>query len=196
MSELPRGGPYSNLVTNQQRNGMFTFLLTSVILGAGTYVLYKYLFAKNDEDEEEYPQPYDTGMDDDSLDDDVDDESKGPTIKIFYGSQSGTAEGFAFDMQKECKKYGFRGKVIDLEDYDTEELQDEKCVIFLVATYGEGEPTDNAQEFYNWLSSSDRIENDELSNIEFAVFGLGNSQYEFFCEMGKQFDELLEKLGM
>jgi len=115
-------------------------------------------------------------------------------MKIFWASQSGTAEGFAYDMAKESKNYGFKGEAIDLEDYDSETLNDEKLVIFLVATYGEGEPTDNSQQFYNWLSSNDRQEN-ELNNIEFGVFGLGNSQYEFFNEMGKKFDYYFEKLG-
>ena len=41
----PTSGPYTNLVSHQQRGGMFAFLLTSVILGAGTYVLYKYVFS-------------------------------------------------------------------------------------------------------------------------------------------------------
>ena len=43
-----------------------------------------------------------------------------------------------------------------------------------MATHGEGEPTDNAVEFYNWLKSKDR-EEDELKNLQFSVFGLGNT---------------------
>ncbi|ETO14557.1 NAD or nadp-dependent reductase [Reticulomyxa filosa] len=97
-------------------------------------------------------------------------------------------------MSKEAKKFGFKATVVDLEDYDLSEITNEKLVIFLVATYGEGEPTDNAQEFYQWLISDERMEG-ELQQIEFAVFGLGNSQYEFFNEMGKQFDYELHKLG-
>jgi len=37
--------------------------------------------------------------------------------------------------------------------------------IFCVATYGEGDPTDNAQEFYEWLQTGDV----ELNGIKFAV---------------------------
>lgn len=34
-----------------------------------------------------------------------------------------------------------------------------------MATYGEGDPTDNAQEFYEWLQNGDV----DLSGIKFAV---------------------------
>ena len=172
------------------KNPVYALLLTSVLIGAGTVMLYKYIF--NDDDDDEYLDDINNNKDTESINDD--DDGNGYPLSIFWGSQSGTAEGFAFDMAKEAKTYGFKAKAIDLEDYDPDDLSNKKLVIFLVATYGEGEPTDNAQEFYNWMISDERDDN-ELSNIEFAVFGLGNSQYEFFNEMGKKFDNFLEKLG-
>jgi NADPH-ferrihemoprotein reductase len=99
-------------------------------------------------------------------------------------------------MVSECKTYGFKAEVIDLEDFDAEEMSelDEGALcIFLVATYGEGEPTDNAQEFYEWLTDAEG--DDLLSNVNYAVFGLGNSQYEFFNAMGEFFDDRLNDLG-
>lgn len=65
---------------------------------------------------------------------------------------------------------------------------------FLVATYGEGEPTDNAVKFYNWLKSEDRT-NECLNKLKFSVFGLGNSQYEHYNAMGKNVSKYLEKCG-
>ena len=37
--------------------------------------------------------------------------------------------------------------------------------VFCVATYGEGEPTDNAQAFYDWLQSGDT----ELNGVNYSV---------------------------
>lgn len=180
--------PYKLASSPQAQGSMFTLLLSSVVIAGGTYFLYRYLFAENDE----YPQEPE---EEEKPEEEEEDDGK-KKLRIFFGSQSGTAEGFAFDMEKEGKQFGFGAKAIDLEDYDPEDLQNEELVIFLVATYGEGEPTDNAQEFYNWLSAESERTDDECSNLQFAVFGLGNSQYEFFNAMGRQFDKFLEQYGM
>ena len=33
----------------------------------------------------------------------------------------------------------------------SDELEGETAAVFMMATYGEGDPTDNAQEFFDWL---------------------------------------------
>src|SRR5690606_2336424 len=49
--------------------------------------------------------------------DEVDDPSLHP-LKIFFASQTGTAEDFARKLAIESKRYKFKAKVVDLEDYD------------------------------------------------------------------------------
>ena len=63
--------------------------------------------------------------------------------------------------------------------------------MFCLATYGEGDPTDNAQEFYEWLREDGR----ELNNLHYAVFGLGNKTYEHYNAVGKYVDKRLEEIG-
>ena len=116
-------------------------------------------------------------------------------MSIFYGSQSGTAEAFARELSGEARLFGFQAAVKDLEAFDSaEELRGEAFAVFLMATFGEGEPTDNAQAFYEWLCSSGRS-GDECQGVRFAVFALGNRQYEHFCSVGRRVDEKMKELG-
>ena len=119
----------------------------------------------------------------------------------FYGSQTGTAEEYASRLAKEGQKYGMRGIVADPEENDMEDLSklgevDEvlgkECLaVFCLATYGEGDPTDNAQEFFDWLQSGDA----DLTSMRYAVFGLGNRTYEHFNAMAIYVDKRLAQLG-
>ncbi|KAJ7309012.1 hypothetical protein JRQ81_008297 [Phrynocephalus forsythii] len=121
---------------------------------------------------------------------------QGKNIVVFYGSQTGTAEEFANRLAKDAHRYGMRGMSADPEEYDLSDLSrlseiEKSLAVFCMATYGEGDPTDNAQDFYDWLQETDA----DLSGIKFAVFGLGNKTYEHFNAMGKYVDKRLEELG-
>ena len=63
--------------------------------------------------------------------------------------------------------------------------------IFCVATYGEGDPTDDCQEFYQWLQDGSV----NLPGLNYAVFALGNKTYEHYNAMGRYVDKRLEELG-
>lgn len=52
--------------------------------------------------------------------------------------------------------------------------------VFLVATYTDGTPTENAEWFCKWLeeaSTDFRYGKTYLKGLRYAVFGLGNSVY-------------------
>ena len=72
-----------------------------------------------------------------------------------------------------------------------EELEGPCLTVFMLATYGEGDPTDNAVEFNEKLTSDSL----DLNGMKYAVFGLGNKTYEHFNAMGKLADRKLEELG-
>jgi len=96
--------------------------------------------------------------------------TSGRHIVVFYGSQTGTAEEFAGRLAKEGQRYGLKGMVADPEECDMEELTklkdiDNSLAVFCLATYGEGDPTDNAQEFYDWLQNGDC----DMTGLRYAV---------------------------
>lgn len=84
--------------------------------------------------------------------------------------------------------------IADLDDHDFDDLltlSKDKIVVFLLATYGEGEPTDNAISFnrhvQGWTENSQQGD----STLHYAGFGLGNSSYQFYNEMIKYVDSAL-----
>ena len=108
----------------------------------------------------------------------------------FYGSQTGTGEEFAGRLAKEGIRYSMKGMVADPEEYYMEELVHLKDIpnslaVFCLATYGEGDPTDNAMEFYEWLQFGDA----DLTGLNYAVSIF--SCYFFsslFCLMRRNFE--------
>lgn len=122
--------------------------------------------------------------------------TSGRSLIVFYGSQTGTAEEFAGRLAKEGIRYKLKGMVADPEECDMEELVHLKTIpnslaVFCLATYGEGDPTDNAMEFVDWLKSGDA----DLTGLNYAVFGLGNKTYEHYNEVAIYVDHKLEQLG-
>lgn len=133
-------------------------------------------------------------------------EETGKDCVVFYGSQTGTAEDYASRLAKEgSQRFGLKTMVADLEEYDFENLDkfpEDKVAIFVLATYGEGEPTDNAVDFYQFFTGEDvsfedggSAEDKPLSSMRYVAFGLGNNTYEHYNAMVRQVDTALTKLG-
>lgn len=120
--------------------------------------------------------------------------ASGPQVLALFGSQTGTAEMFAKTLAREGAKLGVNIKLADTDEYDAYNLEEEKLVILVCATYGEGEPTDTMKTFHDYVMDDSRSPGEELKGLKYAVFGLGDRQYKYFCEeaivMDRRFDEL------
>merc|ERR1719421_2134748 len=64
----------------------------------------------------------------------------------------------------------------------------------IVATYGEGGPTANAEKLHRWMRSK-RTEAGCLSSTCYAVMALGDMNYSSFNKMGEEVDAHLLRLG-
>ncbi|KAF7553264.1 hypothetical protein G7Z17_g3764 [Cylindrodendrum hubeiense] len=122
---------------------------------------------------------------------------------IFYGSQTGTAEEYASKLAKEGKtRFGLDTMIADLDEYDFNTLDmipEDKVVMFVLATYGEGEPTDNAVQFYEFLTGENiklsESNKSPLGNLSYVAFGLGNNTYEHYNAVVRNVDKALGELG-
>ncbi|XP_035478438.1 S-adenosyl-L-methionine-dependent tRNA 4-demethylwyosine synthase TYW1 isoform X3 [Scophthalmus maximus] len=125
-------------------------------------------------------------------------------VRIFFGSQTGTAKGFANELSEEVKTLGIPAEVTDMRDYDPDDQLADECTsksvcVFLVATYTDGQPTENAEWFCKWLeeaSTDFRYGKTFLKGLRYAVFGLGNSVYDgHYNTVGKNVDKWLWMLS-
>ena len=122
-------------------------------------------------------------------------------LTILFGSQTGTAEGLAKKTAKEAGKRGFAATVLDMAQTDLAKLAQEKNVLVIVSTFGDGEPPDSAKPLHTALASAVGSSlasaplNSQLSTLRYSVCALGDTNYTLFCQCGKDFDSRLEKLG-
>eukprot|EP00741_Cyanophora_paradoxa_P016884 tig00020943_g16307.t1 len=123
-------------------------------------------------------------------------EEHGFPLLILFGTQTGNAENFARQLAQEARKYFFAPKVLGMNEvmpFEDIPKRASLCIV-LTSTFGEGEPPDNAVDFWKWVAGADRAP-DTFKGLKFTVFGLGNKQYEHYQAMGRGMEKHFERLG-
>ena len=111
---------------------------------------------------------------------------------ILFGTQTGTAEDLAEQLNEILVNNGIVNRLENMFDVDMEMVTTFKKLIIIVSTWGDGEPPDDGEALH--LEFSECSES-TFVGIDFAVFGLGDTGYEQFCQCGIDFDTFLEKGG-
>ncbi|MBK4775685.1 sulfite reductase subunit alpha [Candidatus Pantoea edessiphila] len=115
-----------------------------------------------------------------------------PIITIISASQTGNARRLAQWFNEQLKSAKLNTNLINASNYKFKKIQQEKILILIISTQGEGEPPEESTSLYKFLMSKRAP---KMTNTSFAVFGLGDSSYEFFSKAGKDFDKRLDALG-
>lgn len=111
---------------------------------------------------------------------------------ILYASQTGNSQGLAEKLAQQLEEINVEVAISSMDSFKTNTLKKMSHLFIVASTYGEGEPPDNALQFYDFLYSKRAP---KLDHLQFSVLALGDSSYELFCKTGADFDEQLEKLG-
>ncbi len=79
-----------------------------------------------------------------------------------------------------------------------DQMPEDSVAVFVMATYGEGEPTDNAVGLMEFIENdTPEFSNgsERLENLNYVIFGLGNRTYEHFNAVARKLDSRLQSLG-
>ena len=114
-----------------------------------------------------------------------------PKFKIIYATQTDTAKELAEKLSNECKKLNLDFDLINIEDVDSIDFFNEnKLIIFLCSTFGDGEPTTDAIYFTNMIEEENFWKDLNNSEIRYAIFGLGHKNYPKFNAQAKRMERI------
>ncbi|MBW9350499.1 NADPH-dependent assimilatory sulfite reductase flavoprotein subunit [Citrobacter sp. EC_71] len=115
-----------------------------------------------------------------------------PGITLISASQTGNARRVAEALRDDLIAAKLNATLINAGDYKFKQIANEKLLVVVASTQGEGEPAEEAVALHKFLFSKKAP---KLTDTAFAVLGLGDTSYEFFCQAGKDFDSKLAELG-
>ncbi len=114
------------------------------------------------------------------------------TITIISASQTGNARRLSEQLREKLLSEKLNVNLVNAGDYKFKQIAQEKILVIVASTQGEGEPAEEAVALYKYLHSKKAP---SLNETAYAVFALGDSSYEKFCQAGKDFDTQLAQLG-
>ncbi|EJU05213.1 cytochrome P450 [Dacryopinax primogenitus] len=125
----------------------------------------------------------------------VDLKGKGTPLHIYFGSNTGSCEGFSQQVASDASAHGFLATLATLDSVeDPSKLPRDGPVLVLCASY-EGQPADNAAHFVQALVDLSPA-NAPLKGVKYAVFGAGNHDWaRTFQRIPTLVDARLEELG-
>ncbi|KAF6995512.1 hypothetical protein CFC21_012001 [Triticum aestivum] len=98
-------------------------------------------------------------------------------LVILYSSQTGNAIDAAERVGREAEHGGCPAvEVLSTDSFNPSCLPDERFMIFIVSTMGQGDPPDSMKDFWKYLLRN-HLGVRWLKGLHYAVFGLGYSSY-------------------
>ncbi|MFI0215007.1 cytochrome P450 [Streptomyces lydicus] len=116
---------------------------------------------------------------------------QGTGLLLLHGSNYGTCREFAERLADEATGLGFAADVAPLDAY-AGQLPDDRPLVIVAASYN-GQPTDDAAAFVQWLKTAP---DDAAAGLPFAVLGVGDRNWAAtYQHVPTLIDDRLDALG-
>ncbi|KAF7700372.1 hypothetical protein HF521_003330 [Silurus meridionalis] len=109
---------------------------------------------------------------------------------ILYATETGKSQTFAKKL-KAMLSCAFNTRILCMEDYSFQDLKNERLMMVVTSTFGNGDPPGNGESFKKQLMNLNNLQN----NMRYCVFGLGSRMYSQFCAFAHTVDDKFADLG-
>eukprot|EP00601_Ochromonadales_sp_CCMP2298_P000909 CAMPEP_0173173904 /NCGR_PEP_ID=MMETSP1141-20130122/3074_1 /TAXON_ID=483371 /ORGANISM="non described non described, Strain CCMP2298" /LENGTH=757 /DNA_ID=CAMNT_0014096005 /DNA_START=86 /DNA_END=2357 /DNA_ORIENTATION=+ len=116
-------------------------------------------------------------------------------VYLLYGSQTGNAESIAEEVSAKFAEEGVPNKCMTLSGAKKQPMKDlASAMLIICSTTGNGDAPENADSWWRSIKLRSAAK-DMFQDVPFCVLGLGDTNYDKFCHMGKVIDKRMEELG-
>jgi sulfite reductase alpha subunit-like flavoprotein len=128
--------------------------------------------------------------------------SEESTLFILYGSATGNAEHIAKDLAARPNTLFNKVLCFELDQFKRKcqptwekETTTKHAVLIVTSTTGNGDAPENASRFVRYIKRSQTVDEKPFRHVAYAVLGLGDTNYDQFCQCAKVIDKKLLELG-